>query len=192
MKQFFFGLITVLLFSCTKDTPIPDLPANGNPTNNPINPLPSGNNSLFINEFMAKNNTISCPDSGNGNYKRADWIEIYNPNNNPVNVGGYFVTDILSDPTKFQIPKNDAPRTTIPSKGHLIIWCDARPLGPTHASFNLSKGGEQIGLVKPDGETFLDSISFGIQADDVSYGRAFDGSSTWKFFAPATPGASNQ
>jgi hypothetical protein len=194
MKKILFGFAIILIASCTKDTPIPPIPVDTN-TNNPLpnpSPTPIGDTPLFINEFMAKNTTVSCPDSGNGNYKEADWIEIYNPNNTAINLGGYYLTDSLPYPTKYQIPTNDAAKTTIAAKGYLLFWCDSRPLGAAHATFSLSKSGEQIALVKPDGTTFIDSLSFVAQTTDVSSGRVSDGANTWKFFSPATPGASNQ
>ena len=96
MKHIYIGLVVMLFASCTKDTPIPPLTAN-TITNNP-SPTPIGDTPLLINEFMAKNTTSSCPDSGNGNYKDADWIEIYNPNNTAINLGGYYLTDSIPNP----------------------------------------------------------------------------------------------
>ncbi|MDN5354963.1 MAG: hypothetical protein PWQ09_1719, partial [Candidatus Cloacimonadota bacterium] len=43
-----------------------------------------------------------------------------------------------------------------------------------------------------DGTTIIDSLTFGEQTSDVSYGRLPDGSDTWQFFDVPTPGESNQ
>ncbi|HEY9113996.1 MAG TPA: CotH kinase family protein, partial [Bacteroidales bacterium] len=55
---------------------------------------------LYINEFMADNDGIIA--DGNGDYD--DWIEIYNAESEPVWLGNKFLTDNLTDPTKWQMP----------------------------------------------------------------------------------------
>jgi hypothetical protein len=56
---------------------------------------------LFINEFMADNDsTIQDPD-GSG---YPDWIELYNAGPNAVDLGGMYLTDDANDPTKWIIP----------------------------------------------------------------------------------------
>ena|GEM_PF-4093732 len=55
---------------------------------------------LFINEFMANNDTTIV--DANGEYD--DWIEIYNAGSTPINLGGMYLTDDAGDPTKWMIP----------------------------------------------------------------------------------------
>jgi len=56
---------------------------------------------LFINEFMADNDsTIQDPD-GSG---YPDWIELYNAGPNAIELGGMYLTDDANDPTKWTIP----------------------------------------------------------------------------------------
>ena len=77
------------------------------------------------------------------------------------------------------------------SGGHLLIWCDDdESQGALHSNFKLSSGGETLALIKPDGTTIIDYISFGSQTTDQSYGRIPDGSDEWGFMSP-TPGYSN-
>ena len=45
-------------------------------------------------------------------------------------------------------------------------------------------------MLRPDGVTIIDSISFGPQTIDQSYGRVLDGHDEWGFMVP-TPGSSN-
>lgn len=140
---------------------------------------------LKINEIMASNTTLL---SDLNNY--GDWVEIYNPSNQDIDIAGYYVTDNYSLPTKYQIPTGET-STIIPAGGYKLIWADdsARVL---HANFKLSaSSGERFALVNNDGTTFIDSISFGVQTADISYGRTSDGSDTWTFFNTATPNASN-
>ena len=59
-----------------------------------------------------------------------------------------------------------------------------------HTNFKLSASGEFIALVEHDGITVIDSISFGPQTTDISFGRLPDGTSNWIFMTP-TPGTTN-
>jgi len=145
---------------------------------------------LYINEFMARNLTTYPDESGN----YTDWIEVYNSNSFPVNLGGMFFTNILSNPEMSLIPGNQPNLTTVPAKGFLVFRPDLNPgLGPLHLSFTLKGNGDQIGLFERVGGTLypVDTLSYGPQSEDVSYGRTADGASTWKTYTSPTPGMSN-
>ncbi|GAB3173510.1 CotH kinase family protein [Telluribacter humicola] len=142
---------------------------------------------LYINEFMASN--ASKVADATGAYE--DWIEIYNPNSSSVDLAGYYITDNLSNPTKYKIPSGSS-ATVIPAGGFLLLWAsEALDRGPLHVNVRLSAGGEEIGLTAPNGTTVVDSYVFGEQRTDVSFGRNQNGSSQWSFFLEPTPGASN-
>ena len=51
---------------------------------------------LFINEFLASNSTVIANDVGEFD----DWVEIYNVNPFPTDIGGMYLTDDLGNPTK--------------------------------------------------------------------------------------------
>jgi spore coat protein CotH len=141
---------------------------------------------LYINEFMASNKTTLVNPDDTSAYD--DWIEIYNPGTSDVDMGGMYLTDNLSNPTKWQIPSG----VVIPAGGYLLFWADEKTtLGSLHAGFKLSADGEEIGLYMSDGSTAIDTLSFGAQTADVSYGRNPDGSSSWTTFSTPTPGKSN-
>ena len=57
-------------------------------------------------------------------------------------------------------------------------------------NFKLSASGEFIALVENDGITVIDSISFGSQITDISFGRLPDGADNWITMTP-TPGTTN-
>lgn len=140
---------------------------------------------LKINEIMATNTTYLSDLNSYG-----DWVEIYNPTNQEVDIAGYYVTDDYTVPTKYQIPTGN-PSSIIAPGGYKLIWADDSTQN-LHANFKISgTNGERFALVASDGVTFIDSISFGPQTTDVSYGRTTDGSDTWTFFSTATPNASN-
>ncbi|MEC9106312.1 MAG: lamin tail domain-containing protein, partial [Candidatus Neomarinimicrobiota bacterium] len=125
---------------------------------------------LVINEFLAA--TDLCCDDGNGEVE--DFIEIYNPGNEAVDIGGLWITDDLEEPDNWeQIPTTDASITTVAAGGHIVIWADKDQdtQGILHTDdIKLSADGEQIGLIFISGTdtVFVDSLSFGEQTDDIS------------------------
>ena len=141
---------------------------------------------LFINEFMADNTTtIENPDAA-GEY--SDWIEIYNAETEPVDLGGMYLSDEAADLTKFPIPAG----VTVPAGGHLVFWADDQPdRGPLHTNFKLAKSDEVLMLVQSDGMTQIDYIDYGEQQTDVSMGRYPDGTDNWGFHSHPTPGSAN-
>lgn len=145
---------------------------------------------FVINEFLASND--SCYADEHGDFD--DWIEIYNAGNVQGDIGGMYFTDDLTDLTNSQIPTTYPDSTTIYPGEFLIVWADKEPeQGILHLDdVKLSGDGEQIGLTDVDGITILDSLTFGVQTADISFGRLPDGTDTWEFFDVPTPGASNE
>lgn len=144
--------------------------------------------SLLINEVNATNkNIIKDPYNEND-----DWIEIYNPTDNQVDVEGYFLTDDISNLTKYKFPKNTT-ETIIPPKGFLLVWADHQEgQGKLHTPFKLRASGERIEFTAPDSTTIIDSLSFGNITPDYSYGRYPNGSDNFVVFTQPTPKASNR
>ena len=130
-----------------------------------------GPRDVIIAEWMADNSGaggLLDPADGDSD----DWFELHNPGTAEADLGGYFLTDDLDTPFKYLIP----PGYVIPPGGHLLVWADGEPeqnhpaVPHLHAGFQLSAGGEAIGLFAPDG-TAIDTVVFGAQAEDVSQGR---------------------
>ena len=143
-----------------------------------------GEAALVINEFMADNGTTVTDPQGHYD----DWIEIYNSGPGTVDLGGMYLTDDPLNPTQWQFPTN----TLLGQDSYLLVWADEDVLDSgLHASFKLSAGGEQIGLYETDGVSLVDSISFGNQSEDVSYGRFPNGGSSWYFMDAPSPNAAN-
>jgi len=143
---------------------------------------------LAINEFMASNS--SCKTDPQGQYD--DWIELYNYGTDAINVGGMYLTDNLSFPSKWRIPYGNSAATTIPAGGYLLIWAD-NDITDTglHANFKLDADGEELALFDTDGSTLIDSVAFGAQTTDISYGRYPDANDEQRFFGFASPGGQN-
>ena len=143
---------------------------------------------LAINELMASNSTSVRDPQG----QYDDWIEIYNYGLDAIDIGGMYLTDNLSAPTMWRIPANNPAATTIPAGGYLLIWADNDTTDAgLHANFKLDAGGEEIGLFDSDGTTQIDSVTFGEQAGDISYGRYPDAGDYWQAFGAPSPGAQN-
>jgi hypothetical protein len=136
---------------------------------------------------MAGNQHAVRDDAGDSD----DWIELYNYGSVPVDVGGFYLTDDLGNTTKWRFPTNKPSLTTIPGRGFLIVWADQETgEGPLHANFQLSAEGEQIGLYSAP-KTLVDSVTFGVQEADKSYGHLPDSTGTWQVLSHPSPGKPN-
>ena len=141
---------------------------------------------LVVNEIMADNKSTLVNPEKEGAFD--DWFEIYNPGTEAVDMSGMYLTDNPNNLTKWQVPAG----VVIPAGGFLLFWADeANTLGPLHAGFKLSADGESIVLTDKDGVTQIDSVTFGKQQPDVSYGRMPDGGATWSAITTPTPGKAN-
>ena len=153
-----------------------------------INPNPPPTIELYINEFMASND-FSFP-GPQGDYP--DWIEIYNPGTEAVMLGGYFMSDDLVDPAAmYQISDAYPDSVTVEAGGFIVFYANKEEASSVlNLDFKLSGGGEQIGLWNAD-QIFMDSLTYGEQITDTSYGRFADGTDNWFFMPEITPGATN-
>ena len=153
-----------------------------------IGSVSAAETSLVINEFMASNN--SCIQDPQGQYD--DWIEIYNYGADAIDISGMYLTDNLSAPTKWRIPYSNPAITIVLAGGYLLIWADDDTTDTgLHANFKLDAAGEQIGLFDSDGVTVIDSVIFGEQTTDRSYGRYPDANDNWQVFGVPSPIAEN-
>lgn len=135
-----------------------------------------------INEFMADNDTIASP-AGN----KADWVELYNTTSAPVNLGGMYLSDNATNPTKWQFPTG----TTIPANGYLVVWAyDTTYAGALYASWALSKDGEHIRLSGSD-LSVIDSVTFGPQPKNRTVARIPNGTGTFTSSCQPTLGMQN-
>lgn len=118
----------------------------------------------------------------------ADWVELENSGASPVTLTGWYLTDNVSNPTKWAFPAG----TTIPANGYLLVLCDENDTLPglayLHTNFKLSEGGEKLALY--NGSTQADLIDYPRQNNFVTYGRGSSGG-VLGYFDVATPGAAN-
>lgn len=123
---------------------------------------------VVINEFLASNASGQL----NEIFEYADWIELYNNTSTPLSLFGLYLTDDITNPTKYAFPSN----TTIPANGFLMLFADEGVPAPTglHCNFKLSANGEFL-MLGNGTSLVLDSITFGPQLDDISVGRCPNG-----------------
>jgi hypothetical protein len=131
---------------------------------------------LKINEWMAN------PTSGD------DWLELYNPNPQPVAMATLALTDNASVRDKSPFPA----LSYLGPYAFQKMVADGNPgSGANHANFNLNSSSGFIGLYWPNG-TQIDAVSYGAQTAGVSEGRLTDGAATIASFPEtASPGAPN-
>ena len=138
-----------------------------------------GNRSaLVINEWMAS------PVSGD------DWFELYNPESNPVDLSGLFLTDDLTKPTLSKI--SALCFLGVGQNAFQRFYASGETnLGPNHVAFKLSAGGENIGLYA-SASSRIQSVAFGAQQTGISEGRLPDGAANVaRFPVSSSPGKSN-
>ena len=161
---------------------------------------------LYINELLASN-TNSNIDQDFGEF--SDWIEIYNAGSQSVDLGGYYLTNNLQNPTKWRIPDS----TILETKGFKLFWADGmdkrpgdsivqykHPLSPRsrgviritnlHLNFTLKKRGAIIAILDPQSE-IIDSLSYKDQISDISFGRSPNSNQRLGFLTQPTPGETN-
>ena len=147
--------------------------------------FPSSNQLIYINEFMASNDTTIADEFGEFD----DWIEVYNADSESIWLGDKYLSDDFDNPAKWQFPQIE-----LLPKEFLLIWADNdTEQGENHATFKLKKEGEQIGIFDSETTGFfpLDTLTFGLQQTDTSFGRNPDGGMQWMYFDTATPGFNN-
>ncbi|MEO7955822.1 MAG: lamin tail domain-containing protein [Fibrobacteria bacterium] len=115
---------------------------------------------VFVNEVLAHTDP---PDK--------DAIELFNPNDAPVDIGGWFLTDKRADPAKFKIPAG----TVIAAQGYLVFDEDdfnADTASPR--SFRLDPHGEEVFLSADSlgcAGRFCDGMEYGEIENGITFGR---------------------
>ena len=134
---------------------------------------------IRLNEWMAR------PSSGD------DWLEVFNGDDQPVALGGLVITDTpTATPGNRAIPAH----SFISARGFVQFFAsDLAQPDADHLDFKLSSENETLTIYAADRATILDRISYGAQTQNVSQGRAPNGSDNLLFFSGSsvTPGESN-
>jgi len=122
-----------------------------------------------------------------GTLNELDWIEIYNPNSDAVDITNYKIYDIggqSGSKTKKEFPLG----SIIPANGFLVIVVD----DTASSGFGLSSSGDEVWLENGSG-VVIDNITIPAIPDTAaSYGRLPDGGINWQILSHRTRGTSNQ
>ncbi|MBB5353482.1 hypothetical protein HNR46_003743 [Haloferula luteola] len=124
----------------------------------------------MISEIMADNEATLADEDGDF----SDWVEIHNPDAEPISLANWSLTDSAGNLTKWRFPD-----VTLDPGGFLLVWASGKnrrlPDQPLHTNFALSAGGEYLALVGPDAVPVDDfDPEFPAMNDDEAYGRVFD------------------
>ncbi len=129
-----------------------------------------------INEWLATHDVLFT----------SDFVELYNPDLLPVDLGGFYLTDTPeTEPDRHRLP----PLSFVPGGGYTVFAADDH-VKPGHLGFKLSPGGDMIALFDAAFNR-IDEVIFGPQTRDVSQGRSPDGENEFAYFPVPTPGEAN-
>ncbi len=141
--------------------------------------------SVIINEVMASNSS-GIQDQYD---EYSDWVEVFNPTNNSVNLLDFGLSDDLSDTRKWLFPN-----VSIAPQSYLIIFASGRgtsnPIGELHTNFKISADGEELILTNSNGQ-IIDQLEPTAIPANISLGRSIVDPSIWVFFTNSTPGSQN-
>ena len=137
---------------------------------------------VVINELLASSENCCGVDIFG---EAEDFVELFNHGTESVDITGWGFGD-----TEGEV-ETTAPDTSIPAGAFITLWYT----GNDDAVFpeidaKLSADGEAVYVADASGNA-VDYVEFAEQTDDVSYGRVPDGSDTWEFVDPPTPGVTN-
>ncbi len=129
--------------------------SGGSPgTDDPTNTIPP----IVINELLT-----------NTDPPLVDMIELFNPTDASVNVGGWFLTDNADAPMSYRIP----PDALIPAHGYMVF--DESHFNTGASAFALSSHGGEVYLFSGDATTNLTGYAhgarYGASRNGVSFGR---------------------
>ncbi|HZZ27533.1 MAG TPA: lamin tail domain-containing protein [Pirellulales bacterium] len=120
---------------------------------------------VMINEFLASNVHGIFDQDG----AHSDWIELQNTGSSAVNLGGWYLTDDLGNPTKWQFPS-----TNLAAGAFLTVFASGKNRAVSgqelHTNFELNTSGGYLALEMPDQTIASSYASYPAQLDDVSYG----------------------
>ncbi len=122
---------------------------------------------------LASNASVRLNEWLRGSADDADWIELFNPANLPVDLGGYHLTDdpSIAGATRTTLP----PLSFLEAGGHRRWFADGHPeRGPDHLEFQLDLEGESLRLYTAT-RALVDGVDPGPGRSEVAQGRFPDG-----------------
>ncbi|MCR5679384.1 MAG: lamin tail domain-containing protein [Prevotella sp.] len=138
---------------------------------------------LVVNELMAANVGEAMSPAVNFD----SWIELYNPGDKPVSLGGMYLSDDANNPTLWQMPDDMG---SVPAGGFKVIWLGSNDIKATQAPFKLDCDGGAVYLYDSNGQ-LVTSVDYPAAISHTAWARQTDGGSDWGWTSTVTPGATN-
>ena len=139
-----------------------------------------------INEIMSANQTTLLGSAGD---RYPDWVELYNPQAQDVNLAGWKLELLKPGATNesFTFPTGEVLRAA----SRKLVLCANNP-GPglLATGFRLPDGGASVCLRAPGGAA-IDTVTYPSQKADIAYARYADGVAAFTSTLMATPGSPN-
>jgi hypothetical protein len=164
---------------------------------------------LVINEVMSNPNGSAPAGQEFGFYDAeqdrviiSDWVELYNPGDEPVQASGLFLSDDCQLKAQWEIPFDTGGLPImVEAKSFLVIWCPGYyrgvdtcpddvtkvcpvPIDPDKANFRVSSNGEWVGLYTAEGE-LIDGIDLPPMPVDRTFGCFPDGDTNGRGYLAA-------
>ncbi len=129
---------------------------------------------VILSEVMAANGTYGA------DMLRYDWVELQNPTDRPVVLGGLYLSDDAGDLKKWAFPRNAILRANTLA----VVYCTDDPAPRPEKgkyfndAFKIDKTGGAV--ILSDGNSIIDCVSLGTQHANVSFGRP-EGQGAFRF-----------
>jgi len=145
------------------------------------------NAQIVINEYSASN-LDNIKDFFN---KTEDWVEIYNTNNEALDISGWYISDKEDNMLKWNFPSN----TVIAANGFIKVFCsgnDGLFDEEYHTNFKLTQTkGDDILVISNPNKNVVDSLSLNLTLAEHSNCRNVDGGENWMICTEPSLGTSN-
>ncbi len=146
----------------------------------------------FITTSLVLSEILAAPGAQtNSDGTLTDWVELFNPSPNPINLAGMSLTDDTPASHRWVFPTG----VTLAAGTRLVVKFDATAppstnvVTPLNTGFGLSSTGDAVYLYNATA-SLLDALVFGPQADGFSLARLPDASGSWTLALP-TPESAN-
>ncbi|HTD65358.1 MAG TPA: lamin tail domain-containing protein, partial [Candidatus Limnocylindria bacterium] len=140
---------------------------------------------IVLSEVFTKNESYT-----NASGKIVDWVELYNPSTDVVDISDLSLTDDSTIPRRWVFPQGAA---VAPGGYYVVEFDDSEPYSPFNAGFELSADSGAVYLFhRPaGGGSLLDVVVYGVQVADLTLSRATPGQNTSWTLGEPTRGAAN-
>lgn len=138
---------------------------------------------LVINEIMSANVDMFMSPA----YNFDGWVELYNPTDKDIWLGGCHLSDDQGNLLKWQMPDHVG---AVPARGFKTIWFGSNSIKTNQSPFKLECEGGLVCISDPSGNTIAKQ-AFPESRSRLSWARTTDGGNNWKWTGNPTPGATN-